>query len=136
MKSSTLRSLRPILFCCLLLAFGAMSRADIIQCANEAGGITYTNGSCENIDDNIHGLTPNELPTSSTRDVRLQALETIAGKDAGLEKNSQDHRRQVSLDVETMRAARYSLQEMDRASALQRESRVALNASKRHWYYF
>lgn len=130
--------LQNALLGCLLLAFGGLSRADIVQCINGSGRVTYTNGACEDIDGDNRLLMPNnslELgERASPPEAQLGATERKGQSQVtGLPAS----RRRVPLDVETMRAAKESLHAMDRTSALlRRQTLAALEIKNRRWYNF
>lgn len=127
----------PFLACLLFLLVG-LAKAGITQCVDEAGAVTYTNVPCENNTGDTQASALRNPPTIAPKvapvsEISIDGDDTRRSTWATMRANT----RSVTLDVETMKAARSSLLAMDQASHLLRRQEVlALDQRNRNWFDF
>jgi hypothetical protein len=102
-----------VFLACMLLA--GFAKADIVKCVDEAGGVTYTNVTC------LNGSIP--APASANAANSASAAGMLAADGVILKKNAID--RIGGPDVATLKAAKSSMQLMDRATLLSRQQKLA-----------
>jgi hypothetical protein len=102
-----------IVVACMLLA--GFARADIVKCVDVAGGVTYTNVSC------LNGSSP--APASANSANSVSPAGVLAADGVILKKNAID--RIGGPDVATLKAAKSSMQLMDRATLSSRQQKLA-----------
>jgi hypothetical protein len=115
-----------------------MAKADIAQCLDAAGTVTYTNVPCENSSDGTQDSALSSPPVAKTK--LASASENFAGASAdneGVWTKKRISTRTVTLDVETMKAARSSMLARDEAShVVHRHELIALDKRNRNWFDF
>ncbi|OGB26757.1 MAG: hypothetical protein A3I66_21610 [Burkholderiales bacterium RIFCSPLOWO2_02_FULL_57_36] len=126
-----------MLLACALIAFTASAKAEIVQCVDEAGLITFTDVPCNA--DAISVRMPGSIKGSragagdSPQAKRFAAAEQArAAASAGKAANN----RRVALDVATSSAARASLLAIDQASTLQRQQASSQQEARRGTWEF
>jgi hypothetical protein len=128
----------PIFFCFMLLVFAGPAGADIVQCVDEAGMVTYTDVPCKK---GVDAAQVSALGNRST--VKLRVASTVGtlavarvSRDGAWTKAGTGNRR-VGLDMETMKAARSTMLMMDRTSSLSHQQNlVALDLRNQRWFDF
>lgn len=118
---------------CLLLICVGLAKADITQCIDRSGVVLYTDGPCNEKSDEIQVVSPavdaKTVPGSGD-------LAVAAAIHEGVWAQKRASARSVTLDVETMRAARSSMLTADQSHLSQRKNLVALDQRSGSWFDF
>jgi hypothetical protein len=115
-----------IVLCGTLTAFAWPVQADVVQCIEGNGTVTYTNLPCET---GTTTASVSESDAPSPDQIASPALESAWLKNHG-------SNRSVTVDAETLAAARSSLQMRDQASPRQQVTLVALDQRNPGWFDF
>ncbi len=123
----------PAIFvACVLMAFAGSANAGIVKCIDKAGAVTFTDVPC-NINSNTVNVSGviETAPSATGVAVGIKVLPQ-AGNFAAAEEvratawaNKPAANRGLSLDVETLKAAKAAMMSADRASALVRQQTLA-----------
>jgi hypothetical protein len=130
--------LQKILFACLMVVCGGQVKAETVKCVDDSGSVTYTNLPCQSDADAARGISlnsSNEVKERPMVPVRVFALGWEAREGAAVKLRIA--KRRVSLDVNTVKAAKFSTMEMDKATpVLQQRNLVALDLRNPGWFDF
>lgn len=120
----------PAIFvACVLLAFAGSANASIVKCIDKVGAVTFTDVPCNTDADAAHASGTTETVPSAA--VGINVLPRAENFDAAKEArataraNKPAANRGLSLDVETLKAAKAAMMSADRASALVRQQASA-----------
>lgn len=137
MNRHTFRS--SLFLTAMLAASAAFAGADIVKCVDQNGRVTLTDAQCGEAVESVvvdsaadaapaASTDPQALETPAAPAMRRKSIERIVLAPAQLPRDSWSPRagvRMLSRDVETLRAARLSMQVLDQASATLRHQRLA-----------
>jgi len=127
-----------VFFGCLLVAFADFANADIVQCIDGAGAVTFTDVPCKKSADVVRVSVSADSSSVSGGAALLARSATAAGKihpSGSVKKPAR--KRGLALDVATMRAARSSMLLRDQESYLLREQKLAaLDQKNQGWFSF
>jgi len=114
----------------LLVDAGAAS-ADIVQCTDAVGSVTFTDVACKTAADAARASGASETMSGNIKILSStgnpHAVKQVHG--AKRERESTRHRRST-LDMSTVRAAKVSLLAIDEASALIRQQALARRSAR------
>jgi hypothetical protein len=123
---------------CMLVAFTEFASADIVQCIDDTGAVTYTDVPCRNGADAARssGLsTPSAFSANSAPPARIVAIADEPREAVAVMKRMQ--RRGLALDVATLQAARSSMLLTDQASSVLRQQKLAsIDQKNQRWFAF
>lgn len=135
---------RTILLACILAACAGFARADIVQCVDESGTVSYTDVPCQN-DADVTRAPVLSKPTAVRIPLRIP-LPSVSGRFATAEKarkaaSAKKHasKRRLAIDVETLKGAKSSALLTDQASFLLRQQKLAAleqDQKGRRWFDF
>ncbi|MES2760229.1 MAG: DUF4124 domain-containing protein [Pseudomonadota bacterium] len=143
MNRQTIRS--SLLFTALFAASAAFAgSADIVKCVDQEGRVTLTDNQCSaGVQTVVLAAAEEPAPAEAATDTAVVAAETVAVPAARritrltytapppIQHDSwsapRAKNRMLARDVETLKAARLSMQVLDQASASVKHQRVALN---------
>jgi hypothetical protein len=113
-----------ILISCL--GFAERARADIIECVDEAGAVTFTDVPCKSAADAKRGAARYSAEVAQARNSATSAKATAGqhGRPAKSENRLPSYSG-LDTDVATLKAAKSSLLMMERASAMARHQALA-----------
>lgn len=125
-----------VFFSCLLVAFANFANADIVQCIDDAGAVTFTDVPCKKSADVVRVSADSSSVSGGA--ALLARSATAAGKihpSGSVKKPAR--KRGLALDVATMKAARSSMLLRDQESYLLREQKLAaLDQKNQGWFSF
>lgn len=132
--------IQTIFLGCILVVFSGFARADIVQCVDEAGAVTYTDVLCQN-DADVARASVLSKPFAAI--ARLSSpvdkfAEAEKAREAASAKKQAGNRR-LAIDVATLKAARSSMLLMDQAASLTRQKKLAAldqDEKDRRWFSF
>ncbi|HSY27573.1 MAG TPA: hypothetical protein VK832_08735 [Burkholderiaceae bacterium] len=113
-----------IVLCGILTVSAWPVQADVVQCIEGNGTVTYTNLPCET----------GTAPVSESNTHSPDQIDSPAPESAWLKNHGSN--RSVTVDTETLKAARDSLQIHDQASPKQTANLVALDQRNPGWFDF
>jgi hypothetical protein len=134
MNRKTIRS--SIFITAMLAASAAFAGADIVKCVDQDGHVTLTDSGCSEGAEKVvvmgSGDSPaaaEDMPAAPAPAVRRVVVQRYVLPPAELRQGNWTRTRTASRplarDVETLKAARLSMQVLDEASATQRHQRLA-----------
>ena len=121
---------RTVFAACLLIAFSVSARAEVVQCIDDTGSVTFTDLPC-NADADAVPVGAVKTPAAATKG-ELQARNFAAAEQARTAALAIKHRqkRALSVDAATMGSAKLSLISKDREAVLARQQALAQPKSK------
>lgn len=127
-----------ILLSCMLIVLCTPAAAEIVQCADENGAVTYTNLPCEN-SANLAAAAATNIPSPTKVKVASTAATFAAGWEAreGASVKYRASKPSVTLDQRTMAVAKTSTLAIDQATSfLHQQNLVALDLRHQRWFDF
>jgi hypothetical protein len=115
-----------IVLCGTLAAFAWPAQADVVQCIEENGTVTYTNLPC--------GTGTTTAPVFGSDAPSPDQVAAPTPESPWLKNHGSN--RNATVDAETLKAARDSLQMRDQASPRQQVTLVALDQRNPGWFDF
>lgn len=117
---------RTIFVSCMLVVIAGFAKADIVQCVDDTGTITYTDVPCQIGDDVAQtSALANSSAISPKVSSRADIFVTAGAARKATWGNKSAINRTLALDVVTLKAARSSMLLMDQASSLSRKQKLA-----------
>jgi hypothetical protein len=110
----------------VLIALPASVSAEIVQCSEQTGAVTFTDAPCKS--QAVVQRVDDTIPTVAARTkASLQQTNFAAAEKtrAAASTNKRTPYRRLAVDVSTLKAAKVSLVSMDDASALVRQQALA-----------
>jgi len=109
-----------------LIGFSVSARAEVVQCIDDTGSITFTDLPCNADADAVPVAGPIRTPTATTK-AGSQGANFAAAEQARMAAIAikQKQKRGLAVDVATMETARLSLIAKDREAALARQQALA-----------
>jgi hypothetical protein len=125
-----------ILLGCILFVFGGLARAEVLQCVDDRGAVTYTNLPCENNTDPVPDGAVSSSALAKTKGGVSAAVTYTASEEthesAWAKRPASNSN--TALDIETLKAARSSMLVRNQGSP--RQEFVALDLRSQHWFDF
>ncbi|GGE81082.1 DUF4124 domain-containing protein [Massilia psychrophila] len=118
-------------------AFAAFAGADIVKCVGQNGKVTLTDARCDTarvvVEPVAFDAAPAALPDNEFKQVAVQAARHAATRRVAIVPRAVQRdswttpraAKMLSRDIETLKAARLSMQVLDGASASARQQRLA-----------
>ncbi len=113
---------RSLLAAGALITFTGMVQADIVQCIDVDGAVTFTDRACHTAAETVQRAdTPYALPLETPASPAAQYFAAAEAARASTWVIKPASQRSLALDVATLKAAKDSLTSIDVASALVRQ---------------
>jgi hypothetical protein len=128
---------RTIFLGCMLVVFAGVARADIVQCVDGTGTVSYMDVPCQkgaNVARASALTKPSALRANVSSPARPTAAARAAREVAWKKRPASNHR--LARDVATLEAARSSLLQMDNESSLLRRQKLVALEQDRRWFKF
>lgn len=122
---------RTVFATCLLIAFSVSARAEVVQCIDDTGSITFTDLPCNADADAVPVAGAISTPAPATK-AALQARNFAAAEQARTAALAvkQKQKRGLAVDAATMETAKLSLIAKDREVALSRQQALVQPKTK------
>ncbi len=118
--------IHSIVAACVLTVSTGLARADIVQCINDAGGVTYTDVACATQADADRATYPIDIPAARIAEIApvsafAAAEEARSASWAGKRLVKRGH----TLDVTTLKAAKAQMISVDLMADLARQQALS-----------